>query len=130
MDQLFTIGALAERCGLSRSALRFYDQCGLLRPVLVDGATGYRYYDQGQAGEAELVRRLRAAEVPVEDVRAFLAAAPMSARSCLVHTGPRWKHAWCQPRPQKGPSCRYCRARDDPTHGPTRAGGEVAERTG
>ena len=76
MDQLLTIGALAERCGLSRSALRFYDQCGLLRPVVVDGATGYRYYDQGQAGEAELVRRLRAAEVPVEDVRAFLAADP------------------------------------------------------
>jgi hypothetical protein len=36
MDQLLTIGALAERCGLSRSALRFYDQCGLVRPVVVD----------------------------------------------------------------------------------------------
>ena len=74
MDQLLTIGALAERCGLSRSALRFYDQTGLLRPVAVDETTGYRYYEEAQAGVADLVRRLRGAEVPVEGVRAFLAA--------------------------------------------------------
>ena len=83
MGQLLTIGALAERCGLSRSALRFYDQCGLLRPVAVDGTTGYRYYDEAQAGEADLVRRLRGAEVPVGDVRAYLAARPDERRKLL-----------------------------------------------
>ena len=72
MDQLLTIGALAERCRLSRSALRFYDQCGLLQPVAVDEATGYRYYQEAQVEVANLVRQLRRAEVPVEDVRAFL----------------------------------------------------------
>jgi DNA-binding transcriptional MerR regulator len=74
VDRLLTIGALAERCRLSRSALRFYDQCGLLQPVVVDEATGYRYYEASQVKVADLVRQLRNAEVPVEDVRAFLAA--------------------------------------------------------
>lgn len=69
-----TIGALAERCGLSRSALRFYDECGLLRPALVDDATGYRYYDETQVETAETIRRLRAAEMRLDAVRRFLAA--------------------------------------------------------
>jgi DNA-binding transcriptional MerR regulator len=83
MDQLLTIGALAERCRLSRSALRFYDQCGLLRPVAVDDATGYRYYEEAQVELAGLVRRLRKADVPVEDVRAFLAAGTDERRRLL-----------------------------------------------
>jgi DNA-binding transcriptional MerR regulator len=83
MDQLLTIGALADRCGLSRSALRFYDQCGLLKPVVVDETTGYRYYEEAQAEVAHLVRRLRGAEVPVTDVRAFLAAGIDERRTFL-----------------------------------------------
>jgi DNA polymerase-3 subunit beta len=84
MDQPLTIGALAERCGLSRSALRFYDQCGLLRPAAVDEATGYRYYDEAQVEMADLVRRLRGAEVPVQDVKAFLAAGADERRQFLA----------------------------------------------
>jgi DNA-binding transcriptional MerR regulator len=83
MDQLLTIGALADRCRLSRSALRFYDQCGLLRPVAVDEATGYRYYQEAQVGVANLVRQLRRAEVPVDDVRAFLASGTDERRRLL-----------------------------------------------
>jgi DNA polymerase III subunit beta len=84
VGQLLTIGALAERCRLSRSALRFYDQCGLLRPVAVDEATGYRYYNEGQVEDANLVRQLRTAEVPVEDVGAFLSAGTDERRRLLA----------------------------------------------
>lgn len=76
MDHLLTIGAFGRRCGLSPSALRFYAQCGLLQPVAVDDATGYRYYSTGQLAEAELVRRLRRAQMPVPAVSRFLAASP------------------------------------------------------
>lgn len=79
-----TIGVFAERCGLPRSALRFYDECGLLRPVAVDEATGYRYYDAAQVGVAELVRRLRATDMPVERVREFLAAGTSERRRLLM----------------------------------------------
>ena len=86
MGQLLTIGEFAERCGLSRSALRFYDQNDLLRPQLVDEATGYRYYAIEQLAMAELVRRLRATEMPVGLVRRYLAASPDERRAVLdVH---------------------------------------------
>ncbi|MGH9063859.1 MAG: MerR family transcriptional regulator [Acidimicrobiales bacterium] len=84
MDRLLTIGAFAERCGLPRSALRFYDECGLLRPVAVDDVTGYRYYDRSQVGQASLIRRLRATDMPVEKVRAFLAANAEDRRRMLA----------------------------------------------
>ncbi|HEY9354348.1 MAG TPA: MerR family DNA-binding transcriptional regulator, partial [Nocardioides sp.] len=45
MDEpLLTIGAFARAVGLTASALRHYDECGLLVPAEVDSGTGYRYY--------------------------------------------------------------------------------------
>jgi len=86
VEQLLTIGEFAERCGLSRSALRFYDQNELLRPQLVDEETGYRYYATAQIARAALVRRLRAAEMPVDLVRRYLVAGPDERRAVLeVH---------------------------------------------
>lgn len=86
VTELLTIGEFAERCGLSRSALRFYDQNDLLRPRLVDEQTGYRYYAVGQLDHAALVRRLRAAEMPVGDLRRYLTAPVDEQRHLLeVH---------------------------------------------
>lgn len=83
MDHLLTIGGFARRCGLSPSALRFYDECQLLSPVAVDDSTGYRYYDANQVGDATLIRRLRAAEMPVGEVRRFIAASSEERRHLL-----------------------------------------------
>jgi DNA-binding transcriptional MerR regulator len=83
MEQLLTIGEFADRCGLSRSALRFYDQNDLLRPRLVDDETGYRYYAVEQLDRAALVRRLRTAEMPVGQLRQYLAA-PVEERRRLL----------------------------------------------
>ncbi|MHB1498560.1 MAG: DNA polymerase III subunit beta family protein [Acidimicrobiales bacterium] len=84
MDHLLTIGAFAQRCGLSRSALRFYDECGLLVPAAVDDSTGYRYYAVAQVRDAVLVKRLRAAEMPVGDVRRFLVAEGAERKEMLA----------------------------------------------
>ncbi|WP_020661581.1 MerR family transcriptional regulator [Amycolatopsis benzoatilytica] len=74
MPNLLTIGAFARRCGLTASALRFYADSGLVRPVRVDGESGYRYYSPSQVGEALLVRQLREIGLPLERVAAVLAA--------------------------------------------------------
>ena len=84
MERLLTIGEFAERCGLSRSALRFYDQNELLRPRLVDDETGYRYYAIAQLDRALLVRRLREAEMPVGILREYLRSAPEQRREMLA----------------------------------------------
>lgn len=78
-----SIGAFARECGLSISALRFYDECDVLRPAAVDPATGYRSYDEAQLADAVLVRRLRRLDMPVAEIRAFLAA-PAEARHKAV----------------------------------------------
>jgi DNA-binding transcriptional MerR regulator len=42
---LLTIGELAQRVGVATSALRYYEELGLLRPVR--RRSGRRYYDEG-----------------------------------------------------------------------------------
>lgn len=83
MTDLLSIGEMAARCGLSRSALRFYDECGLLRPAVTDGPTGYRYYQEAQVAQAVLVRRLRRAELPVNAVKEFLSSGPQGQAELL-----------------------------------------------
>lgn len=71
-----TISEFARLVGLAPSALRFYDDCGLLPPAEVDAATGYRYYDLSQADRARLLRDLREIDLPLPDVRLALDAPP------------------------------------------------------
>lgn len=92
MDHLLTIGGFARRCGLSPSALRFYDECQLLSPVAVDDSTGYRYYDMSQVGDAILIRRLRATEMPVGEVRRFMPATSEERRQLLEAHSRRLDH--------------------------------------
>ncbi|MET9313612.1 MerR family transcriptional regulator [Kribbella sp. NPDC003505] len=70
-----TISEFARLVGLAPSALRFYDDCGLLPPAEVDATNGYRYYDRSQADRARLLRDLREIDLPLPDVRLALDAA-------------------------------------------------------
>ncbi|MGW0809810.1 DNA polymerase III subunit beta family protein [Nonomuraea sp. NPDC002799] len=80
---LLSISAFARRVGLAPSALRFYDDCHVLRPAHVDGLTGYRYYRPDQESRARLVRDLRKADLPLADVTAVLDGAAEDARVVL-----------------------------------------------
>jgi len=72
--QLLTIGQFAALTDISRPSLRRYDEAGLLRPALVDDATGYRYYSSAQLDVAETIRLLRELQVPLADIQELLAA--------------------------------------------------------
>ncbi len=95
--QMLSIGAFARLSGLTIKALRHYDEIGLLAPAHVDDASGYRYYTLAQARPAEAIRRLRALEVPLDEVRGMLGATHEELRERLaVRTGPgskgrRWR---------------------------------------
>ncbi|WP_424890093.1 MerR family transcriptional regulator [Streptomyces sp. XH2] len=82
-DALMNIGAFARRVGLAPSALRFYDDCDVLRPAYVDDATGYRYYAADQEPRAVLVRRLREAGMPLTDASVVLDGTREEARAVL-----------------------------------------------
>lgn len=66
---LLTIGAFARASRLSPKALRLYDELGLLRPVEVDPASGYRFYDPAQLERARLVAWLRRLGMPLTRIR-------------------------------------------------------------
>ena len=55
---LLTIGAFARAAGLTRKALRLYDELGVLPPAAVDPESGYRLYDPAQLERAQLIARL------------------------------------------------------------------------
>ncbi|WP_433047067.1 MerR family transcriptional regulator [Dactylosporangium sp. CS-033363] len=79
-----SIGAFARVAGITPSALRFYDECGLVRPASVDAATGYRSYSPAQLEEVLLIRRLREAGLPLVDVRRVLTGPPADASALLT----------------------------------------------
>jgi DNA-binding transcriptional MerR regulator len=72
VTNLMTIGEFAEATRISPKALRLYAEHGLLMPTRVDGDSGYRYYRPEQLGVARLIALLRAAGMPLRDIRRFL----------------------------------------------------------
>ncbi len=72
MKNLVPIGRFSRICRLTIPALRLYDELGLLRPAAVDRDTGYRYYSLAQATDAERIRRLRAVDMPLDEIRSLL----------------------------------------------------------
>ncbi|MFG1927879.1 MerR family transcriptional regulator [Cryptosporangium sp. NPDC048952] len=58
MDDLYSIGELARRTGLSVRTIRFYADAGIVPPT-DRSAAGYRRYDADAVARLELVRTLR-----------------------------------------------------------------------
>lgn len=71
-EPLLTIGAFARSVDLAPSALRFYDEAGLLQPAVVNVQTGYRYYTPALERRAHTIRQPREIGVPVETMRVVL----------------------------------------------------------
>lgn len=69
---------------LTVKTLRHYHAIGLLEPRRVDPDTGYRRYDAGQVGTAQVIRRLRELEMPLDEVRAVLAADDLTSRNNVI----------------------------------------------
>ncbi|MFD4507043.1 MerR family transcriptional regulator [Streptomyces sp. NPDC058457] len=73
MNELYSIGEVARRTGLSVSAIRFYADEGVVTPTrLTEG--GFRQYDVHAIARLELVRTLRDLGAGLDDIRRVLAA--------------------------------------------------------
>jgi protein phosphatase len=71
--ELLTIGEFGRAARLSAKALRLYDELGLVRPVAVDPASGYRRYSPAQLESARVVAWLRRVGMPLAEIRAVVA---------------------------------------------------------
>src|SRR6476646_8689558 len=66
---------------LSVKALRFYHDQGLLEPARIDQSSGYRYYEPSQVPLAQVIRRLRDLDMPLDQVRAVVKAPDVETRT-------------------------------------------------
>ena len=82
--ELMTSGAFARASGLSRKALRLYDELGLLHPARVDPETLYRFYDPRQLEQARLVAWLRRLGMPLALIRSVSGLPPARAAGELA----------------------------------------------
>jgi len=81
MTVLVPIGDFSRMTHLSVKALRFYHDQGLLEPARIDPSSGYRFYDPGQVPVAQVIRRFRDLDMPLDQVRAVLQAPDVEART-------------------------------------------------
>ncbi len=82
--ELMTSGAFARASGLSRKALRLYEELGLLRPAQVDPLSQYRLYAPAQLEQARLVAWLRRLGMPLAAIRAVSTLPPAQAAAELA----------------------------------------------
>jgi DNA-binding transcriptional MerR regulator len=73
VNELYPIGDVARRTGLTVSAIRFYADEGVVAPTAVTGG-GFRQYDVHAVARLELVRTLRDLGAGLDDIRRVLAA--------------------------------------------------------
>ena len=84
MTATMTIGDFSRATGLSAKALRLYHQEDLLVPVQVDAATGYRRYAVEQIPRAQVIRRMRSIEMPLDVVRQLLSVSSVPERNDVL----------------------------------------------
>ena len=84
MDVVLTIGEFSKMTYLSVKALRHYHDVGLLAPVDIDPATGYRRYGSSQVATAQAIRRFRDLDMPIDDVRRVLTAPDLAERNRVI----------------------------------------------
>jgi MerR family transcriptional regulator, thiopeptide resistance regulator len=68
---MWTVGRLARRYGLSRTALLYYDRLGLLRPS-ERSAAGYRQYNEADEERLARICRYREAGLPLRRIAELL----------------------------------------------------------
>ena len=84
MSASLTIGDFARATHMSIKTLRHYHRVGVLEPAEVDPDTGYRRYRTDQLPVAQVIRRFRELDMPLEDIQAVLAAPDVAARNAVI----------------------------------------------
>lgn len=82
--RLVSIGEFSRMTFLSVKTLRHYHETGLLAPARIDPSSGYRYYDVSQVTTAQVIRRFRDLDLPIEQLRTFLDAPDEEARNAVI----------------------------------------------
>jgi DNA-binding transcriptional MerR regulator len=78
----WTIGTLAQRVGLNVSAIRYYEEVGLIPPALRK-PSGHRVYSEQAHATLTLIRRCRDMGFSVEETRKLVALSTSQGSDCV-----------------------------------------------
>jgi DNA-binding transcriptional MerR regulator len=84
MTATLSIGGFSRATHMSVKMLRHYHQIGLLEPADVDPVTNYRRYTADQIPTAQVIRRFRELQMPLERIRDVLVAPDPATRNALI----------------------------------------------
>lgn len=84
MASSLPIGDFSRATHMTIKTLRYYHSVGLLEPADVDQLTGHRRYSTEQIPTAQVIRRFRELEMPIEGIRGILTAPDVPARNELI----------------------------------------------
>lgn len=81
-SELLTIGALAKRVGFAVSALRYYEEVGLIPPAM-RRESGHRVYPDSVQDVLILIRHCRDLGFSIEETRELVALSTSPGRDCV-----------------------------------------------
>jgi len=84
MPTSLTIGDFSRATHLSVKTLRHYHRVGLLTPTGIDADTGYRRYTTDQIPTAQVIRRFRDLDMPLDQIHAVLETPDLGTRNELI----------------------------------------------
>jgi DNA-binding transcriptional MerR regulator len=84
MSSSLAIGDFSRATHLTVKSLRHYHEAGLLEPAQIDPQTGYRRYTTEQIPVAQIIRRFRDLDMPLNEIRSVLSAPDIQARNDLI----------------------------------------------
>ncbi|MBQ9060955.1 MAG: MerR family transcriptional regulator [Firmicutes bacterium] len=71
-EKLYSIGEVSKICNVSKKALRFYDEIGIISPDQVSSKTHYRYYSRRSLLDLTIVKYYKQMGFKLEEMRNLL----------------------------------------------------------
>ena len=89
---LMLIGEIADFYGVSRKAMRLYEKKGIIKPVKVDPANGYRYYSAEQVQQLNALLELKALGFSLDEIKTIIDG--NTAKESLLEMLQKKRRAW------------------------------------
>lgn len=70
--EYYSVGEVSKICNISKKALRFYDQIGIISPDWVSQENNYRYYSRKTLLSVPIIKYYKQMGFKLEEMRAFL----------------------------------------------------------
>ena len=91
-SDLMMIGEIADFFGISRKAMRLYEKKGIIKPVKVDAANGYRYYSAEQVQQLNALLELKALGFSLDEIKMIIDG--KTAKAPLLEMLEKKRHTW------------------------------------